>query len=83
MRSDEELYELIETDIGCIIENLARAYEDLIEAFDRLKAKLTPEETKAIFEGSKNKKPLLSKYIKSEGIIIIQKQIKEKMDHDI
>lgn len=78
MRSDEELYEIIETDIKCIIENLTRAYDDLITGCVRLKAKLTPEETDRIFKG---KKSLLLKYIKSEEII--QKEIKEKMKHDI
>lgn len=77
MKSDKELYDLIETEVKSIIENLTRAYEDLITGCIRLKAKLTPEEIKAIFEGSTDKKPLLLKYIKSEEII--QKRMKEML----
>lgn len=81
MRSDEELYDLIETDIENFIENLARAYEDLITGCIKLKAKLTQEEIDRVFKGSKVKKPLILKFIKSDDII--QRQIKEKMEHDL
>jgi len=81
MRSDEELYDFIERDLKSIIENLTRAYEDLVTGCIRLKSKLTQEERDRIFKGSKDKKPLILKYIKSEDII--QRQIKEKLKHDI
>lgn len=81
MRSDEELYEIIETDVKSFIENIARAYEDLVTGCIKLKTKLTPEEIDRVFGGSRDKEPLIFKYVKSEEDI--QKQIKEKLKHDI
>ena len=73
MKSDEELYEIIETEAESVLENLGRAYADLVDGIIRLKTKLAPDEIDRIFKG---KKALILKYAEE----IIKKQTKEKLE---
>lgn len=72
MKSGEELCKIIETEAETVIENLGRAYVDLIDGLIRLETKLTPDEMDRIFRG---KNSLILKYAEE----IIKKQTKEKL----